>query len=50
MSHYLHHGVLRQPVEPAQYLAIRYSERLAQACAVASVGRTGVCWDNSVAE
>jgi putative transposase len=34
----------------AQYLAIRYSERLAEAGAVASVGSRGDSWDNALAE
>jgi putative transposase len=42
--------VLRRPVELAQYLAIRYTERLAQAGAVASVGSKGDSFDNAMAE
>ena len=34
----------------SQYLAIRYSERLAEAGAVASVGSKGDSWDNALAE
>jgi len=41
---------LRRPVESAQYLAIRYSERLAEADAVASVGSKGDSFDNALAE
>jgi transposase InsO family protein len=42
--------VLRRPVESTQYLSIRYSERLAEAGAVASVGSRGDSYDNSLAE
>jgi putative transposase len=43
-------GVLRRPVESAQYLAIRYTERLAEAGAVTSVGSRGDSYDNALAE
>jgi putative transposase len=42
--------VLRRPVESAQYLSIRYTERLAEAGAVASVGSRGDSFDNALAE
>ena len=42
--------MLRRPIEPGQYLAIRYSERLAQAGAVTSVGSRGDSYDNALAE
>jgi putative transposase len=42
--------MLRQPLESAQYLAIRYTDRLAQAGAVASVGSKGDSYDNALAE
>jgi transposase-like protein len=42
--------VLLQPLEPGQYLAIRYTERLAEAGAVASVGSRGDSYDNALAE
>jgi putative transposase len=42
--------VLRRLLEPGQYLSIRYSERLAVAGAVASVGSTGDSFDNAAAE
>jgi len=42
--------VLRRPLEPGQYLAIRYSERLAEAGAVTSVGSVGDSYDNALAE
>jgi putative transposase len=42
--------VLRRPLEPGQYLAIRYTERLAEAGAVASVGSRGDSYDNALAE
>ena len=37
-------------LEPKQYLAIRYTERLAEAGAVASVGSKGDSYDNAMAE
>ncbi len=37
--------MLRRPVESAQYVAIRYTERLAEAGAVASVGSKGDSYD-----
>ena len=43
-------GVLRRPVESAQYLAVRYTERLAQAGIDASVGSVGDSYDNALAE
>jgi len=42
--------VLRRPVESTQYLAIRYTERLAEAGAVTSVGSRGDSYDNALAE
>jgi transposase InsO family protein len=45
-----HYGVLRRPFESAQYLSIRYSERLADVGAQPSVGRTGDSYDNALAE
>ncbi len=42
--------VLRRPVEFAQYLAIRYTQRLAAEGAVASVGSKGDSYDNALAE
>ena len=42
--------MLRQPVESAQYLSIRYTERLAEADAVTSVGSRGDSYDNALAE
>ncbi|WP_432505736.1 hypothetical protein [Kineococcus arenarius] len=38
------------PVEAAQYVAVRYTERLAAEGAVASVGSTGDSYDNALAE
>jgi hypothetical protein len=35
--------VLRRSIEPKQYLAIRYTERLAEAGVVNSVGSKGDC-------
>ncbi|EST27561.1 hypothetical protein N566_23265 [Streptomycetaceae bacterium MP113-05] len=42
--------MLQRLVELAQYLAIRYTERLAEAAAVASVGSRGDSYDNALAE
>ncbi|MFB7224431.1 integrase core domain-containing protein [Streptomyces sp. NPDC056227] len=41
---------MRRPVEPAQYRAIRYTERLEQQDVVASVGSKGDSYDNDLAE
>ena len=42
--------VLRRPVESAQDLAIRYTDRLADAGALTSVGSKGDSYDNALAE
>jgi transposase InsO family protein len=42
--------VLRRLVESAQYLSIRYSERLAEAGIEPSVGSRGDSYDNALAE
>ena len=42
--------VLRPPLESAQYLAIRYTERLAEAGALSSVGSRGDSYENALAE
>ena len=42
--------MLRQPVESAQYLSIRYTERLAEAGIEPSVGSVGDSYDNALAE
>jgi putative transposase len=42
--------VWHQPLEPEQYLAIRYTQRLADEGAVASVGSRGDSYDNALAE
>ena len=42
--------MLRRPIELAQYVAVRYTQRLAEAGAVASVGSTGGSYDNALAE
>ena len=42
--------MLRRPLEPAQYLALRYTEGLAEAEAVNSVGSKGDSYDNALAE
>jgi len=42
--------VLHRPLEPKQYVAIRYTERLAETGAVASVGSKGDSYDNAMAE
>ena len=41
---------LRRPVESAQYLSIKYNERLAKAGLVPSVGSVGDSYDNALAE
>jgi len=41
---------LRRPVESAQYLSIKYNERLAEAGLVPSVGSVGDSYDNALAE
>src|SRR4051812_9298215 len=42
--------VLRRPVESAQYTSILYTNRLADAGALASIGTVGDSYDNSLAE
>ena len=42
--------MLRRPVEYAQYVSIRYSERLAEAGIEPSVGSRGDSCDNALAE
>ncbi len=42
--------MLRGPLEPGQYLSIRYTERLAEAGGVTSVGSRGDSYDNAMAE
>ena len=42
--------MLHPPVESGQYSAIRYTQRLAEAGVVASVGTTGDSYDNAMAE
>jgi putative transposase len=41
---------LRRPIESAQYLSIRYTERLAEAGIDTSVGSVGDSYDNALAE
>ena len=43
-------GLIHHSDRGVQYLAIRYSERLAEAGAVASVGSRGDSYDNALAE
>jgi putative transposase len=43
-------AVLRRLLEPKQYLAIRYTERLGDAGVVNSVGSKGDSYDNALAE
>ena len=43
-------AVLRRPLEPGQYLSIRYTERLAEAGIGPSVGSVGDSYDNALAE
>jgi putative transposase len=42
--------VLHRPLEPAQYTSIRYSTRLLDAGALASIGTVGDSFDNAMAE
>lgn len=42
--------MLRRPVEFAQYVSIRYTERLAEAGIEPSVGSVGDSYDNALAE
>ena len=42
--------LLRRPLEPGQYLSIRYTERLALAGIEPSVGSRGDSYDNALAE
>ncbi len=42
--------MLRRPLEPAQYVSIRYTERLAEAGLEPSVGSVGDSYDNALAE
>jgi putative transposase len=42
--------MLRRPVESAQFLSIRYTERLAEAGIAGSVGSKGDSYDNALAE
>jgi transposase InsO family protein len=46
----LNTAVLRQPLEPGQYLSIVYTDRLAAEGAVTSVGTRGDSYDNAMAE
>src|SRR5215213_497078 len=41
---------LRRPLEPGQYLSIKYTERLAAAGIEPSVGSVGDSYDNAIAE
>ncbi len=43
-------SVLRRPIESAQYVAVRYTERLSEVDVVASVGSVGDSYDNAMAE
>ena len=42
--------MLQPPVEPRQYTAIRYANRLLDAGALASIGSVGDSYDNALAE
>jgi putative transposase len=44
------HGLVHHSDRGVQYLAVRYTERLAEAGAVASVGSRGDSYDNALAE
>jgi putative transposase len=43
-------ATLRRPVEPKQYLSVRYSDRLAANDIAASVGSKGDSYDNALVE
>jgi len=43
-------AVLQRPIEPTQYLSVRYSDRLAANDIVASVGSRGDSYDNALEE
>lgn len=43
-------AVLQPPIEPTQYVSIRYTDYLAQAGLAASVGSAGDAYDNALAE
>ncbi len=43
-------GLLRRPLESAQYVSIKYTERLAEAGIEPSVGSVGDSYDNALAE
>jgi transposase InsO family protein len=42
--------VLRRPVEPGQYTSTEFARFCTGNQIRASVGRTGLCWDNAAAE
>jgi putative transposase len=42
--------VLRRPIEPGQYTSIAFTERLLDAGIQASIGTTGVSYDNALAK
>jgi len=42
--------VLQRPVEPAQCTSAEFAAARAARGLLASMGRTGICWDNSAAE
>ena len=42
--------MLRRPIESAQYVSIKYTERLAEAAGEPSVGSVGDSYDNALAE
>ena len=42
--------MLHRPLEPGQYTSLRYSERLAEVGAIASIGTVGDSYDNALAE
>jgi transposase InsO family protein len=42
--------VLHRPVEPAQYTSAEFADLATDYQVVLSLGRTGQCWDNPLAE
>jgi putative transposase len=49
IAHFLFE-VLRRPIESAQYVSLKYTERLAEAGIEPSVGSVGDSYDNALAE
>ena len=50
IADHLHHEVLRRPLEPKQYTSIAFGRRCREAGIALSMGSTGDCFDNAMAE